>query len=152
MKISLTIIAVWSAMLCAVSALLTLASVQNYAVTLPFFALSGCSAALGFRGMRSPAHGAIIFWLAALPCGLLFFPYMFAMSRWSGGESTAGYMWQVLLGIGSLLAGALAVVLAVVVIVLQVVNHAKRAEPGAPPNRRPARHRPSRVAREGGGR
>jgi len=51
---------------------------------------------------------------------------MFAMSRWSGGESTAGYMWQILLGVGSLLAGALSVVLVIVVIVLQVLNHAKR--------------------------
>jgi len=82
--------------------------------------------------MRTPTQGTVFFWIAAVTCGLLFFPYVFAMSHWSGGESVAGYMWQVLLGFGSLLAAALMIALSLVVVGLTIVKHRRRSEQDAP--------------------
>jgi hypothetical protein len=124
MKRGLTIIGTWCAILFVISALLTLDSLQNWAATLPFVLVSGLAASLSFGGIRFGSCRSFLFWPALVCSGFLFIPYMFAMTHWTGGESSAGWTWQCVLGFGSLLSLALPAGVGVAVVVLQ---HGRRA-------------------------
>ena len=92
--------------------------------------MSGLAAVLAFAGTRSQHRKRLLFWLSAPICGLLYFPYMFAMRIWRGGESVIGWAWQGGLGLGVLLSALLGLVLSGVV----AIKYRANAEPGATRN------------------
>jgi hypothetical protein len=125
MEISAIIIGTWCALLFFISTLITLASIQNWRVASPFMAVSGLAVVFSLMGIRSSRRRSFVYWPAALCCGFLYVPCLFVMNHWRGGESDAGWAWQYLMGIGSLLALVTSAASVFAVIVSRLVKYAK---------------------------
>jgi len=126
MKIGLVITAAWSLLLILAS--LTFIGVfpfypaRLYDFTLPFVAHAIGTHITAVLGLVVRRIRSIIFWPALALLGSLVFSYHYAMSQWPGGDDGPGMGWFFIVGGGSYVALATALLSAVLVAISRAEN------------------------------
>lgn len=127
MKVGLIIICIWSAVLLLLSLLIAGicgffegGSLDLFMLPFPFILAAALVVYLTVKGLYDESARVKFFYIAVPLHGFLFVPFYFVLRHWPGGADGTGMVWMFLIGGGSCIAGALAVVLTFIGIIITI--------------------------------